>query len=284
MNRYQLTIPASDLDFAATVTSGMMFRWRREGDVWVGHDGAARYRVTAQGDHYDVETDQPITAFRSLFRLDEDTAAIAQRIALAVPELSDVLCHRRIRLLAPACPVEATVAFLCTANNTLHRIVPMVNALAHPGGAFLGLEEVADLPEERLRARGFGYRAATIPRAARAMLEQGGEEWLLGLRRQPYEAARAQLIALPGVGPKLADCICLFALHHTESVPVDTHVWQQLQPRLAPEWQGLPFTPRRGQDLAARLRERCGRDAAWAQQWAFFHGLSQGPARGMVQT
>lgn len=283
MNRFHLTIAADDLDFAATVTSGMMFRWRREGAAWIGHDGQAVYRVRQQGDQYEVETNQSKETFRSLFRLAEDTAAIAQRIANAVPELSDVLCHRHIRLLAPACPVEATVAFLCTANNTLHRIVPMVNTLTQPGGAFLSLEEVADLSEAFLRARGFGYRAATIPRAARAMLEQGGAEWLLGLRNKPYEDARAQIIALPGVGPKLADCICLFALHHTESVPVDTHVWQQLQPRLAPEWQGLPLTPRRGQELAARLRERCGRDAAWAQQWAFFHGLTRGPARGMVQ-
>ena len=34
------------------------------------------------------------------------------------------------------------------------------------------------------------------------------------------------LCRLPGVGAKVADCVCLMSLDKTEAIPVDTHVWQ----------------------------------------------------------
>src|SRR5437763_6304623 len=50
----------------------------------------------------------------------------------------------------------------------------------------------------------------------------------LAPRRLDYEAARRELMALPAIGPKIADCVCLFGLGHDAAVPVDTHVWQQI--------------------------------------------------------
>ena len=34
------------------------------------------------------------------------------------------------------------------------------------------------------------------------------------------------LCKLPGVGAKVADCVCLLSLDKSEAIPVDTHVWQ----------------------------------------------------------
>lgn len=44
-----------------------------------------------------------------------------------------------------------------------------------------------------------------------------------------YKEAHEELLALTGVGPKVADCVCLMGLGWGESVPVDTHVWQIAQ-------------------------------------------------------
>ena len=41
--------------------------------------------------------------------------------------------------------------------------------------------------------------------------------------------ARQELMKLCGVGEKVADCICLFALHHMDAFPIDTHIHQVLE-------------------------------------------------------
>ena len=44
-----------------------------------------------------------------------------------------------------------------------------------------------------------------------------------------YEDAKEYLMQFDGIGPKVADCICLYALHHTKAFPIDTHIEQILK-------------------------------------------------------
>jgi N-glycosylase/DNA lyase len=44
-----------------------------------------------------------------------------------------------------------------------------------------------------------------------------------------YDSAYDTLIRFTGIGPKVANCICLFGLHHIEAFPIDTHVKQLLE-------------------------------------------------------
>lgn len=100
--------------------------------------------------------------------------------------------------------------------------------------------------ETHLRALGFGYRAKYIVQTARIIACEKPTGWLDSLtnpdnpnfRRAPeadklplatYKEAHEKLLELAGVGPKVADCICLMGLGWGEAVPVDTHVWQIAQ-------------------------------------------------------
>ena len=53
-------------------------------------------------------------------------------------------------------------------------------------------------------------------------------EYFLHYKTIPYQFFSA-LCQLPGVGAKVADCVCLMSLDKTEAVPVDTHMWQIAQ-------------------------------------------------------
>ena len=66
-------------------------------------------------------------------------------------------------------------------------------------------------------------KAPRIQAILRAVGERSPGWDLQFLREMPFEEARAWLRALPGVGPKTAACVLLFALG-LPAMPVDTHV------------------------------------------------------------
>lgn len=135
-------------------------------------------------------------------------------------------------------PNETLFSFICSSNNNIERISTMVGKLCSkygdfilefegtkyytfPSPAVLAKENV----EGELRTLGFGYRAKYIHQTAK-LLTSKPDGWLDGLRKVPYGEAHAELMTLPGVGAKVADCICLMSLDKMEAIPVDTHVWQ----------------------------------------------------------
>ena len=52
---------------------------------------------------------------------------------------------------------------------------------------------------------------------------------LYELSQMSYEDAKEYLMQFNGIGPKVADCICLYGLHHTQAFPIDTHIEQILK-------------------------------------------------------
>jgi len=71
-----------------------------------------------------------------------------------------------------------------------------------------------------------GYRAKYIVSTVKKVKENGGEDWLLNLRKEKdTDIVVEQLSSLLGVGRKVADCVRLFSLDNNSSIPVDTHVF-----------------------------------------------------------
>ena len=105
------------------------------------------------------------------------------------------------------------------------------------------MEALAAASETDLRENGFGYRAKYIAKAAKHIamrskeVELSGEvlgvlqcvgavdapsaAWLYALRGNgDTDVVREALKELSGVGPKVADCIALFALDQLDLIPV----------------------------------------------------------------
>ena len=177
-------------------------------------------------------------------------------------------------------PVECLFSFLCSSANNIARITRMVDALCRRYGEPLGEVEgaryyrfpsvsaLAVAREEELFALGFGYRARLVVQAARTLVERG-EQWLYALRDAPYEEAHRQLLTLPGVGHKIADCVCLFSLDKPQAIPVDTHVWQIARRDYLPELQGRSLTERVYWQVGDFFRARFGEYAGWAHNVLF---------------
>ena len=277
MNEFEIAISAEELDLDHCVMSGQVFRWSRHGEGrWLGIDGEHWYAVEKIHGGYAVQSTGTEADFRAHFRLEETLVDVVAEIDASLPE-SAAVAASGFRLMRPSCPRETLFAFLCSPNNHLLRITSMVNALADfgepmsrgHGRRFPSLERIAGIDESELRAKGFGYRSPRIPGAARALLERGGESYLAELKDGPYEMAFNELIKIDGIGPKLSDCICLFAFDHGLAVPVDTHMWQAATRNFFPQWHGTALTELRYRAVGDYLRSRLGERAGWAHLYLY---------------
>lgn len=88
------------------------------------------------------------------------------------------------------------------------------------------------------------------------------------LRERPYEEAHEVLQSFPGVGPKIADCVSLFALNHLQAVPIDTWTRRLIE-------QYFPDVAAGSYDATATtFRERFGRYAGYAQTYLYHYERS----------
>jgi N-glycosylase/DNA lyase len=186
-----------------------------------------------------------------------------------------------LRVLRYSNPIETIFTFLCTANNHVARISSLVRKLADFGSKhegvdvfrFPSLQRLASISEEELRAAGFGYRAATLPLVAVELLARGGNRYVQDLKGKGYQSARKELMSIKSIGPKLADCICLFGLDFSEVVPVDTHIWQVARRLYFPQHSGAPLTQQKYEEFVSFFQKRFGEHAGWAHQALFFDDL-----------
>ncbi|OUS44357.1 DNA glycosylase [Ostreococcus tauri] len=141
----------------------------------------------------------------------------------------------------------------------------------------------SEATEEELRAMGFGYRAKFIVGTAKALMDRakalGGdatpESYLRTLRDETsYVDAHVALQELPGIGPKVSSCVCLFSLDKHAAIPVDTHVWRLACEHYAPELsEAKTVTPKIMRAIEQRFEEVFGEYSGWAHNILFIAEL-----------
>lgn len=242
-------------DLASSAESGQAHRWRREvrdGDeVWYsgvihGNHMRVRQRVgdSAGPSHILEIRSAPRSEPRylkplldSYFRLDDDIDGIYREITKE-PRVADMVRrHWGLRLLRQE-PWECLIAFICSANSNIPRIHANMEAISRNFGRPVKLDGevrhtfpspggLAEAGESALRRLGLGFRAPYVANASSAVA--AGDLDLETLRRMPYQEAKARLIELPGIGPKVADCVLLHSLDHLEAFPIDVWVRRALR-------------------------------------------------------
>lgn len=143
--------------------------------------------------------------------------------------------------------------------------------------AFPEVDSLADSwVESELRCLGFGYRAKFIQKSAAQILEWGGDDWFKSLQVMKYKDAKQELMKLHGIGPKVADCICLMSLNHLEALPVDTHVYQIAAQNYLPHLRGKKnVTEKMYVEIGDHFRNLFGDLAGWAHTVLFCADLKK---------
>ncbi|KAM9350533.1 N-glycosylase/DNA lyase [Symphorus nematophorus] len=236
----------------------------------------------------DTEVEEEM--LRDYFQLNVNLGDLYKKWGAADPHFKRIAdIFTGVRMLRQD-PTECLFSFICTSNNHISRIQGMVERLCQALGAplsqldqisyydFPSLSALADSSVEAcLRDLGFGYRARFLQQSAKQILDTHGLQWLEGLRSAPYLQARDALRTLPGVGTKVADCVCLMSLDKAEAVPIDTHVWQiaKRDYNYASGNGQKSITDKLHRDIGDFFRKLWGPYAGWAQSVLFCADLKK---------
>lgn len=130
-----------------------------------------------------------------------------------------------------------------------------------------GGEKKLDECVDNLRACGFGYRSSYIKQAARIVQDEVN---LNEFYNMEYDEAFHTLLQIPGVGPKVADCILLYGFGRNEAFPVDVWIKRIIS--------HLYFN---GKDVSvAKIRlfgmEKFGEHAGYVQLYLFHYARKSG--------
>jgi N-glycosylase/DNA lyase len=140
------------------------------------------------------------------------------------------------------------------------RLPPQSKIVPH---SFPSPERLAMCSEAELRECKMGFRAPSLLNAARQIAE--GKLDLAKLRALDCAGAKNELMALRGVGPKIADCVLLFAYGFDTAFPVDVWVARALQELYFPKRRAGERRLRRFADT------HFGSHAGYAQQYLFHY-------------
>lgn len=277
LNPQEILLPARDYDLAATLTSGQAFRWQARAGAWESVIGKRWVRLRVRPEGLQAETAEPQTDWdwlRHYLQAEIDLEAILQSFPNDTPMRQSVAACRGLRLLRQD-PWECLASFILSSTKQIIQIQQIIGLLCQRFGepvfgpqgtevrTFPTARALASAGENELRACKMGFRAPHLLAAARRVAEERLD--LSALPSLSLEEARAQLTELNGVGPKIANCVLLFAYDFPAAFPVDVWVMKALRQLYFPKRRPRP------QRLREFVANYFGPNAGYAQQYLFHY-------------
>jgi N-glycosylase/DNA lyase len=279
-----IEIHAPDFDLEKTLHSGQVFHWEKVGAGFVGTIGDVPVYVEQKNATLLIEV--AAASSRCFGEHGQDAhATIAHYFALDHP-------LAKICASFPNDPVmnaardfcsglriirqpkwECLASFITSSMKQVAHIRQMSRALRQRFGspkklgqrivhAFPPAARIASSSESELRTCALGYRAKNLLKTAQ--LVASGEADLEAWSRLSTLELGASLRQLPGVGPKVANCVMLFAYERLEAFPIDVWIERVLRERY-----------RKRRISVAKLRvfakNHFGEHGGYAQQYLFHH-------------
>ena len=219
-------------DLANTLDCGQAFRWSKDdNNIWSGIalNIYLKLEKTYDGTVILYNTDEETfnRIWREYFDLERDYDAIITAVQNNEILKTAAEFGKGIRVLNQE-PWETLCSFIISQNNNIKRIKGIIKTLCENFGekldcgyAFPTAEKIASLSLDDLSVLRAGFRGKYILDAAKKV--SSGEINLNALKEMPTDSARAELMKIKGVGPKVADCALLFSHKHITAFPKD--VW-----------------------------------------------------------
>ncbi len=183
--------------------------------------------------------------------------------------------HHGLRVIRQE-PWECLASFIASSSKQIVQIRQIVGLLSRRFGepvsdmhhTFPTVSAVARATHQQLWDCKLGFRAKNLLAAARVI--DSGKLDLEALPSMQYEQALEELIKLPGVGEKIANCTLLFACGFNQAFPIDVWIERALRRIYFDDKPGV-----KARELREFARSHFGPYAGWAQQYLFFSERTQ---------
>jgi len=271
-----------------TLSCGQVFRWEKKYNYWYGIVGQTIVKVRQDQNRLYFQTfpeEMGADFISKYFRLDDDLPKIILNID------KDETIHKAINGLYGLRIIrqdiwESIISFICATFSNIPRIKGMIHNISRKFGrkivfnglafyTFPSVDVLSNATLSQLLDCRLGFRAKYI-KSTSSILK---ESWtnLDHLNKLPYFEAKHHLLTLPGVGPKVADCILLFSLERLEAFPVDVWVRRVLFKHYCKHFQEVESLSKK--DLALSHynqlsdfgRKYFGKYAGYAQEYLFHY-------------
>ena len=172
---------------------------------------------------------------------------------------------------------EMIISFIISANNNIPRIQKIIERISKEYGTkimwnnntyytFPTKEQLSHASMEDLRNLGLGFRDKYVYETTKKFMK--GEINLGELKGiKDVKKRRRILESLPGVGPKVADCILLFGMHRFEVFPIDVWVRRVMNELYM---KNEDETKVKKQEIENLANIKYGELAGMAQQYLFY--------------
>lgn len=155
------------------------------------------------------------------------TRRLSSNIVLKKLEKTIRFDNKDFPVLSSKTPFEILIATILSQNTSDKNTGKSLQKLREKIG--VSPEEIlkADLKvlKSAIRSSGlYNVKAHVIKKLAKIVIEKYGGR-IEQIFDKPFEEARSELMSLPGVGPKTADVVLLFA-GRKPTFPIDTHVFR----------------------------------------------------------
>lgn len=170
---------------------------------------------------------------------------------------------------------ECIVSFIISQNNNIPRIKGIIEKLCtslgekktfenHTYFAFPTASKMATESIDFYRQIGLGYRAEYV--LGFLKLVNSGFD-IENLAKLPTEELKERLLKIRGIGPKVADCVTLFAYHKSDSFPVDTWIEKVYR-------ENFNGNIKDRRKISKYFVEKFGNNSGYFQQYLFYYKRS----------
>lgn len=221
------SIKIRDFSLKYTLESGQFFHWERRGGI---------YYIVSDGRLFKIFQDQNKLFFEGVssdylehfLALDFNIRKICASFPAGKFLDKAVERYWGLRILRQE-PWECTMAFILSSISSIKNITKDLKSICTRYGERLSLDGFTGFAvppagfktsEKELRKMKVGFRSEYIEKASKLCREGFFES----IKNSKYDVAREVLMSIPGVGPKIAGCVLLFAYGFLDSFPVDTWI------------------------------------------------------------